>query len=839
MNNKYKSIALLFIFLLSPPLLNSQTEKEKIRLSEILVRLQEKHQCSFTYAHDVVKDIFVVPPAENITLKESIDYLSLKTDLVFKILDNSIITINMPIQSFYVCGYLIDMNTKVPLENATIISKNSNAISDSYGYFKLKVTNKQEAIEIRHLGYADLSKIASSFEQNSCLTIFLSTRIEVFSEIVLKDYIAKGIYKLSDGSFTINFSDFGILPGLIETDVLQTIQALPGIQSANETVSDINIRGGTNDQNLVLWDGIKMYQSGHFFGLISIFNPLITTNVSIIKNGTNVDLTDGVSGTISMKTDTEITNVFSGSVGLNFINADAFVDIPIHKNSSIQISARKAISDILEKPTYAEYFKRILQDSEVENNTSEVINSDVKFDFYDTSIRWLYTISDKDQLRLNFININNELVFNETALLNQNEESKQSNLQQNSIAASLFYKRNWNDNLTTTFQLFETDYTLKSVNADILKQRRVLQENDVTETSVKLNNHYQISNLLSISGGYHFTESIVRNLTDVDNPIVIKSVKEVIREHAGFTQVNFLSNSNNTVIRLGARYNYIEKFKKHLIEPRFSVNQQLFDHLSLELLGEMKHQNTSQIINFQNDFLGIEKRRWLLSNNQDIPIIQSQQISAGLNYNYKGWLVSAEGYYKEVEGITTQSQGFLNQYNLERTNGSYNVKGLDFLINKKIDKFGLWLSYGYTNNQYTFKDLSVMNFPNNLDIRHAVALGSSYSTSAFKVSAGFNWHSGKPTTMPIPGNEIINGTINYQEPNSSRLSEYLRIDASATYRFNISNNIKAITGISIWNSFNHKNSISNYYTIDTNNTIEEVTNKALNFTPNFSFRVNF
>ena len=839
MNYKCKGITTLFIFLFSCCLLYSQTEKEKVLLSEILVHLQEKHQCNFTYAHDVIKDISIIPPLPEMSLKQSIDYLNRNTGLVFKVLEHNIITINASDTPFYICGYIIDADTKIPIENATIIGETSNTMSDSFGFFKLKVASKYESVKIRYLGYSALAEFASSFNEGTCSTLFLFTSIEVFSEVLLQDYITKGIYKLSDGSFNINFSDFGILPGLIETDVLQTVQALPGIQSANETVSDINIRGGTNDQNLMLWDGIKMYQSGHFFGLISIFNPLITTEVSVIKNGTNVDLTDGVSGTISMKTDSEITNELTGSVGLNFINADAFVDIPLHKKSSIQISARKAVSDIFEKPTYAEYFNRILQDSEVANNPSEVINSDIKFDFYDTSIRWLYDISDKDQLRLNFININNELVFNETAFVNQNEESKQSNLQQNSIAASLFYKRNWNEKLMTTFQLFETDYKLKSINADILKQRRVLQENDVTETSVKLNNYYQFSNILSIFGGYHFTETIVRNLTDVDNPVVINSVKEVIREHATFAQASYLSKTKYTLIRLGARYSYIEKFKKHLIEPRFSLNQKLFDHLSFELLGEMKHQNTSQVINFQNDFLGIEKRRWILSNNQDIPIIQSQQVSAGLNYNYKGWLISAEGYYKEVKGITTQSQGFLNQYIFERTNGSYNVKGIDFLINKKINKFGLWLSYDYTNNEYTFPNLSVINFPNNIDIRHALAFGSSYSSNSFKVSAGLNWHTGKPLTEPVLGNEIVDGIINYQEPNSSRLTEYLRIDASATYTFPLTNKIKAITGISIWNTFNHQNTINAYYTINSGNSVDKISNTALNFTPNFSFRVKF
>jgi hypothetical protein len=833
-----KNILPLYIFLLLSSLLYSQTEKDKVYLSKILANLSEKHQYSFTYAHDVVKNILINPPSPNLNLKKSVDYLELKTGLIFKFIENNIITISTPNESFFICGYLIDSETKIPLESATISSRNDHVVSDSFGYFRLKVNSSNNALVIRHLGYQPFAKLASSFEKNSCSNIFMNTSIEMFSEVILSDYIVKGIYKLADGTFSINFSDFGILPGLIETDVLQTVQALPGIQSANETVSDINIRGGTHDQNLVLWDGIKMYQSGHFFGLISIFNPLITTDVTIVKNGTSVDLTDGVSGTIAMKTDSKINNKVSGSFGANFINADAFVDTPIGHNSSIQISARKSISDLLEKPTYAEYFKRILQDSEFENNTTEVINSDVKFDFYDTSMRWLYDISEKDQLRINFLNISNELVFNENAFINQTEESKKSSLQQNSTAGSLFYRRSWSDKFITTFQISESGYKLKSINADILKQRRVLQENDVTETSVKLNNHYQINKELSVFGGYHFTEVIVRNLTDVDNPVVIQSIKEVIREHATFVQINYLSNSKNTSIRAGVRHNYIEKFKKHIIEPRFSLNHKLADHFSVELLGEIKHQNSSQIINFQNDFLGVEKRRWILSNNQDIPIIKSHQGSVGLNYDYSGWLISAEGYYKKVKGITSQSQGFLNQYILERVNGDYYVKGIDFLINKKIKKLGIWLSYSYADNEYNFKGLSVVNFPNNLDINHAISFGSSFSTNNFKVSTGFNWHSGKPSTAPIVGNEITNNMINYQEPNSSRLSEYLRIDASATYSFTISNKIKAITGISIWNGFNHKNIISNYYSID-GSLIKEKSKRALEFTPNFRFRILF
>jgi len=808
-------------------------------LSDVLISLKEKYNYDFTYAHDIINGIFVKPPPSTFNIKESINYLSIETHLVFQFQKNNIITINAREIVSYICGYVIDNETKIPIENVSIISANNHTTSDIFGYFKLRINEFNENISVRHLGYVPFQKVANSFEQENCLNIYLSSQTETLSEIVIANYITKGIDKLTDGSLAVNFSDFGIIPGLIETDVLQTVQALPGIQSANETVSDINIRGGTHDQNLILWDDIKMYQSGHFFGLISIFNPLITTNASIIKNGTTVDLTDGVSGTISMNTNTNINDTFEGSIGSNFINVDGFVDIPLSKKSSLQLAARKAISDLVKTPTYTQYFDRILQNTEVQNNVDEVINTDVKFDFYDTSLRWLYNITDKDQLRINFLNVDNELVFNESPLINQDGSTKESSIVQYSIIGGIFYKRNWTSRFTTSFDISETYYELESINEDILKQRRLKQENEVSETSIKLKASYKSNNELSILNGYHFTETIVSNLTDLNNPIVLQLNKEVIREHAVFSQFNYLSKSKKTTIQAGLRYNYIEKFKKLILEPRLSFNQKLFSHFNFEILGEYKHQNTSQIVSFQSDFLGIENRRWLLSNNVDIPIIKSKQVSVGLNYNHNGWLLSTEGYFKEVNGITSQSQGFLNQYIFSRTNGNYKVKGIDVLVNKRFKKLSTWLSYSYADNEYTFKELQALKFPNNLDVTHAITFGSSFTTNNFKISAGFNWHSGKPTTLPVIGNEIVNNQINYQDSNSSRLKEYLRIDASATYRFKITNKISAQTGISIWNSSNHKNIINNYYTIDSDNTIQEVTNKALNFTPNFSFRVLF
>ncbi|WP_369998751.1 FecR domain-containing protein [Winogradskyella sp.] len=665
-----------------------------------------------------------------------------------------------------------------------------------------------------------------------------SSNLQQLSEVMVSGYIVKGINKLSNGSFEIDISDFDILPGLIDTDVLHAVQAFPGIQSINETVSNINIRGGSHDQNLILWDDIKMYQSGHFFGLISMFNPQITQRVSLTKNGSATEFTDGVSGTISMETEKEINKNFNGNIGVNFIDANGFVDVPIGEKSSLQVAARKSISDFTETPTYNNFFERISQDTEVESNTMSIINSDKEFDFYDASLRWIYKISDKEELRLNFINVANDLVFNENTTLNSTEDSRQSSLSQNSIAGAIEYSKIWNDKWKTIFEGYETDYKLKSINANVLESQRFLQENKVSETSLKLKTYYKINSQVQLLSGYHFVETEITNLDDVDTPRFKLLVSEVVRTHGVFSQISYISKDRNTRLLTGFRYNYIDKFSKHLLEPRLSFSYKFLDNFSLEILGEFKHQNTSQVINFQNDFLGIEKRRWQLSNDKDIPVIQSRQGSVGLTFNKSGWLISTGVYYKKVKGITTQSQGFQNQYEFERTSGFSEVRGLDFIVRKQLNQFNTWLSYAYMNSDYNFEGLPEKNFPSNFNIRHALTFGTNYSSERLKLSAGLNWNAGRPTTRPIDGNEIVNDDINFDSTNSSELQDYFRVDVSALYNFNLSNKTKANMGLSIWNLLDRENIINSFYRIN-GDEVTEIKQRSLGITPNLVFRVDF
>ena len=142
-------------------------------------------------------------------------------------------------------------------------------------------------------------------------------------------------------------------------------------------------------------------------------------------------------------------------------------------------------------------------------------------------------------------------------------------------------------------------------------------------------------------------------------------------------------------------------------------------------------------------------------------------------------------------------------------------------------------------NTYTFKEYQERSFPSNFNITHAVTLGTAYSFNKLKISTGFNWHSGKPTTTPINSNEIVNYELYYGDTNGENLKDYMRLDVSALYDFKIGNKTTANLGVSVWNVLDRENEISNFYRVNDDGIINETVQNSLGITPNAVFRLNF
>lgn len=834
------SLILFFVFALN---LNGQNKDKTVLLKTVLDKIAKQHSVNFNYLEDEIAIFKIIPPEKKLTLIEKLDYIESKTKLEFKIITaTQISVVNNKKLDKPLCGYLIDYNDNQPIAYANIHIKDTpyNTTSDEKGYFELNEKSPNQ-IEITHVNYEKVTIAPLDLYKEKCPSIKLKSVINQLDEVITPIYLTKGIAKKPNGTFEIKPKKFGLLPGLVEADVFQTMQQLPGISSVDETVSNITVRGGTHDQNLFLWNGIRLFQTGHFYGLISVLNPNIGQKINVTKNGTSAFYSESVSSVIDISTVSN-SKESATSFGANMINFDFNTTFKTSKNSLLQISGRRSFTDLFNSPTYKSYYNRIFQNTVVTNlsqNQNVDYKSDVNFYFYDGTLSFNQKIKEKTNLNLNLISISNQLDVNQNKLENNVEIFRDNSLNQQSYAGSLEIETKWNKKNTSKLIAYGSYYKVKSENQSINSNQISNQENSVLDTKIQLRNTHIINNKLTFNNGYQFNEIGIRNFDKVNTPFFSRKIKDVLHIHALIGELNYYSEKNGFNASMGFRQNYISQFQKFIFEPRIQVNYPINSIFQIDILAEIKNQTSSQIIDLHQDFLGIEKRRWVLSNNEDVPIIKSNQASIGLTFKKKNWLISVESFYKKAIGITTQGQSFQNQLEFVKINGEYNALGTEVLIQKQIANFVSWLTYCYTINNYTFKEYVPPTFANNFENRHQVNGGIIYDNKKLKVAFGGRWYSGRPTTIPV-NNNITNGAIAFESPNSSRLNNYLQLNISSSYNISINKKFNLLVGASIQNILNNRNIINEYFRINqNNNSIERVNIYSIERTPNLTFRLNF
>ncbi len=826
---------------------------EVFGLKTFIARLENSFDVKFSYVDADIQGIEIKVPSSK-KLQEILNAIAAQTGIEIKQLSDRYYALSKP-RLVEICGRVLDNYAKNTVPGATVevLGMDRAIVTDIEGFFRMEEVDRSASLQIRYLGYTTrIVPIAELANQGECPKILLAERREVLTEVVVYEFLTKGIVKETDGGITVQTQKLGLLPGLVEPDVLFGIQTLPGVKSIDETVSDINIRGGTNDQNLILWNGIKMYQSGHFFGLISAFNPYLTEKVSVYKNGTPSEYGDGVSGIISMETKNDIGDRFSGGAGFNLISGDAFGQIPITDKLAFQFSGRRSTTDFLDTPAYVSFTDRAFQDTEVQNQQNQEVNENLRFDekflFYDVSGKLLYDFNEDHKFRLSFIGIDNDLDFSTTNT--ETSETSRSFLDQTNLSAGLQWFGDWSERFSTHVNVYFSKYDLDAQSLFPDQQQRLFQKNTVEERQAKLTTFFRLSDNLQWINGHQYIETGITNQADVTTPEFNLNIKDVVRIQAPFTELQFNTRNNGFITNIGLRANYIQNleeaggaFDRLLLEPRLNLNFKMANFLRAQILGEFKSQSTNQVIDLQQNFLGIERRRWTLANENDLPLTTSKQGSVGLNYAKRRLYISAEAFYKTVDGISTRTQGFQNENQFDGELGSYEIRGMEFLINQKGDNYSAWLSYTYNKNDYTFDSIVPPVFPNNLDVRHTLTLGGTYDLGNLKLGIGINYRTGRPFTQPTEDNPldttVFPAQINFEIPNSSRLPEYFRADASATYQFDLSDRVKAKTGISLLNITDRANVLNRYFRVSDENEIERVDNSSLGLTPNISFRVSF
>lgn len=829
----------LCIFLLASALCRSQSA---LPLKSILDAMAEKHQVKFAYIDEELIVYQLLPPDASLPLDAQIAYIEKNTRLHIEMAAGNYYSVyNDRGMDKPLCGFLVDSQNGAPIENAAISipALGVTTASDAKGYFELPVL-APNVISVRHMGYAPKQLSPQELYVSDCPKIAMTVIVQELPEIVTHRYLATGITRNDFGEVTVKPGKFGILPGLTEPDVLQTMQQLPGVLSIDETISNINVRGGTHDQNLFSYNGIRMFQTGHFFGLISAFNPMLATHIKISKNGSSAFLGESVSSAVAISSHTRIIDSCFNAISADMINANFFSKIRLSDNATIQAAGRRTFTDVVKTPTFKAYEDRVFQNNvvtDLADRQSVGIDSVKDFYFYDFSLQYHQKLG-RHELIADGIGIENRVDFEQRS----DTSVKESFASQRNFGASLNWKSHWGTAHESGIQGYFSWYKLGAENQG--GDQTVQQQNRVWNKGVKIRHDYIPSERFRIGLGYQFDETSIRNTDEADNPPYSRESTEVSRSHALIAEGLFRSGNEKTQLQIGLRSNYFEKFGLFRFEPRLAFNQVLSQSWKFDVLAELKSQTLSQIIDLQQDFLGIEKRRWVLANEQDIPVQESKQASFGFTYLKGGWLFSIDNFYKQISGISSQSQGFQNQYEFADVTGRYDVTGTELLLQKSFAKFYTWVSYCWNENQYRFESLTPNEFPNNTSISHSISWAGIYEWKQLRLALGAKWHSGRLYTEPsgfvIDADNPANSSVTYRMPNAGRLDDYVQFNFSASRQWDLRKSTSLFTSVSLLNLLDRKNIINRYHRINTlRNTVENVDTYSLGFTPNICIRIVF
>lgn len=688
--------------------------------------------------------------------------------------------------------------------------------------------------ELTNLNYKVLNNryviINKSFEKTA--------NFNALEKVIVRSYLTKGIQKNSDGSYTLQPAKLGILPGLTEPDVLESIQLLPGVLSPNETATSFFVRGGASDQNRLIWDGINIYHKGHLFGMISPINPNATSEIKFINKGSHVRYGERLSSVIDIASRSKISKDIKAEIGFNGISGDVLLEIPIIKEKmNIQASFRRSYLDALETFTFNQLADKVFESTKIEDSR----NSDNDFSFLDYNLKLNYKPNKNHTIYASMISIENQLDYN----VNETESNTSFNdiLTTSNMGYGMGWSVNWNAKVSQKTTAFFSDYKLNynfvtqtdnEQVSDFEKRNTIYDSGIASEVAINL------SKSSALLFGYQYTLKDVSfaflNTTNLS--FVLDNEDRILQTHGAFGSYDY-KNPKLFDVSIGLRVNYFEELDALRLEPRLQIFKSIFKHLKFQATAEIKNQIISEIDETILSDLSLENRVWRLADGDEFPVINSQQISSGFIYSKKGLSIDVDTYYKRLKNITALSLGFLNPESNNFNIGKQRVFGVDAFVKKRFNGFNSWLSYSFNRSKSNFDNLNNnRDFRSKSNVTHAIAAALSYKLKRFQFALGWKWQTGKPYTIAETDNDelVFNDGINTGE-----LPNYHRLDFSSTYNFKFSkqNKFRGKLGLSIRNIYNRKNLISREYRGNNSldDPIELIEKYSLGVTPNLMFRV--
>ncbi len=797
-------------------------------LKEVLLDIESKSGILFSYAKEVIENKNITLSQQEIDVNVLLPILAEQTGLIFeKVSPKQVIIAKKKV----ICGYVLDAITKDAIPYTTIIvDADRNTTTDENGYFSFEDPSlATENLKISFIGYNDKEIMLTAGDP--CQTITLDPLSSALDEVVVLGYVTSGIDRNKDGSISLDSDKLGILPGLVSPDISQSIQLIPGISTLDESATGIQIRGGSPDQNLILYDDIKLYNTGYFYGMFSLFNPFATKKATIFRSGTSASYGDRISGIIDISSGDAIPKKIEGGFEIDGLSANGYVKAPLSEKMAVYAFARRSYSDVVETPTYNSYADKIFTNFGVAKDSNGNVlaletdddfsrdTSNNDFSFTDVSTKFILKPNAKNSISVSGLYTRNRLDFDFTG----GDEIVVDSLITQNKGASL----NWEYTSSDTYQqkltayfseynsFYQNDEIKDETDDGILDLAEInIRKNDIVDLGLKFTSGLTIRETQKLTLGYELSYTDLDIIISKENPVDAEfessGQDDENLQNALFGEYTF-NFKNNGFINAGLRLVHYSSLDEFLVEPRINLEYPLGDRFRVKTAVERRNQPISQLVEFNHTELRLENELWRLSDDQQFPLLSSNQISGGVLYHYKNVNIDIDAYYKELEGLTTFTNGFSNPLeNLEE--GESTIKGIDVLLKYRWDNYKIWAGYTYNDITFQFPNLAEtpFEFPGNNDITHSFRISNTLQLEKWQFSLGWQFRTGKPITpvnsyvIEIDADGENAGVVNFGSVNSDKLPDFHRLDASILYDFTIktgNNKLKSQLGLSFLNIY--------------------------------------
>ncbi|MEL6926378.1 MAG: carboxypeptidase-like regulatory domain-containing protein, partial [Bacteroidota bacterium] len=328
------------------------------RLGTALIVLSEVSQVGISFSDEVIPpDTYVSADFTNARLETILLALLRDTDIRYKIISNQVVLYRyQPEEKYTVSGFVVDAENGERLIGANVFTEDNQqgTFTNEYGFFSLTLPKSTVNLLFSYLGY-QLESEKVKLTENRKITVGLKPSVTLKEVLVLSSNAPDAVAmeaKLNFSRERLPLERVKILPRLGgEVDVLRATTLLPGVHTGADGVGGIHVRGGNADQNLILLDGVPVYNPLHAIGIFSVFNTNAVKSARLIKGGFPARYGGRLSSVMDLRTREGNSYDYQANVGASLISIDGTVEGPIEKGkSSFILSGRRALTDLFIKP---------------------------------------------------------------------------------------------------------------------------------------------------------------------------------------------------------------------------------------------------------------------------------------------------------------------------------------------------------------------------------------------------------------------------------------------------------------------------------------------------------